>query len=164
MLYGYMGAAEKLLPSMTPEAMEKIGISKCLELGRTLKKLDGKPLPQAVLDAALRPEVTTKELRGDIGRALNLDEDQKGTWMDLDGFFIMPEERAEFKEAFLATEGLLGLKPGLPDHIRRKSVIMCWMQEWAGTHLAEFNGMGQPPNEAPTLIRTSQTAQAEADA
>jgi hypothetical protein len=150
-LYGYMGAVEALLPSMPSEQIEAIGISKALELKRALKKLNGKPLPEEIITAATSPTVTTKELRGDIGRALNLTEEAKGSWFDLDGFYMDAEERAEFKEAFLATEGLLGLKPTTPDHIRRKEVFLTWMREWWGTHAADFSGQEQPPNAAPVF-------------
>jgi hypothetical protein len=155
MLYGYMGAVEVLLPTMSAAAMEQAGISKVLELKRAMKKLDGKPLPLELLAAALDATKTTKELRGDIGKALNMTAEPAGTWFDLDGFFMDKAERAEFKEAFLATEGLLGLKKELPDHIRRKEVILTWMREWYGTHAAEFNGVVMPANQ-PAVFQPSE--------
>jgi hypothetical protein len=115
-------------------------VTKALELKRAVKRLEGKPLPAGLLDAALDTAKTASELRGEIGRVLNITEEPKGTWFDLQGFFMTPEERKEFKEAWLVTEALLGLKPDLPDHIRRKSVIMTWVQEFYGTHAAEFYG------------------------
>ena len=151
-LYGYLAVAEVLLPTMSADVLEKMGISKALELKRAMKKLDGKPLPAGLLEAALDPSKTTTELRGAIGSALHITEEPKGTWLDLQGFFMLPDERKEFKEAFLATEGLLGLSNSLPDHIRRKCVIIAWMQEFYGTHAAEFNGVQQPVNTAPMLL------------
>lgn len=139
-LWGYMGVAEKLLPSMSAETLEEIGISKALELKRAMKKLDGKEIPAEIIEAAKDRKVTGKELRGMIGKALHLAPDDKGTWFDLDGFFMTPDERAEFKEAFKASEGLLALSKELPDHIRRKEVILTWMREWFGTHATEFYG------------------------
>ena|SRR5208337_2418648 len=152
MLYGYLSVAENLLPTIGADKLEQMGISKALELKRALKKLNGKPMPNELVVAALDPSKTTKELRGDIGKALNLTPDETGTWFDCGGFFITAEERAEFKEAFLATEGLLGLNTTTPDHIRRKEVILTWMREWWGTHAAEFNGIEQPPSEDPVLM------------
>lgn len=143
-IYGYMGAVEKLLPTISATSLEEMGVSKALELKRAVDKLDGKPLPAGLLEAALDRDVTGKELRGEIGKALNLAPDDKGTWFDLDGFFITPEERAEFKEAVKATETLLNLSKSVPDHVRRKAVIMSWMQEWYGTHAAEVNGPEDP--------------------
>lgn len=151
-LYGYVAVAEVLLPTIGAEKLEQMGVSKALELKRAVKKLEGKPLPPALLDAALDATKTTKELRGTIGQALNLTEEPKGTWLDLDGFFITAEERGEFKKAFLATEALLGLTRDIPDHIRRKEVILTWMREWYGTHAVEVNGAKQPANADPILV------------
>jgi len=117
--------------------------------------LEGKPLPAGLLDAALDTAKTASELRGEIGRALNITEDPKGTWMDLQGFFMTPEERKEFKEAFLGTEALLNIKNDLPDHIRRKEVVLAWMREWWGTHAVEVNGGQMPENAVPVLIQRS---------
>lgn len=162
-LYGYLSVAETLLPTIGAEKLEQMGIAKALELKRAVKKLEGKPLPPELLASALDNSKTTKELRGEIGRALNLTEEPAGTWFDLDGFFMTKEERAEFKEAFLATEALLGLKRDTPDHIRRKEVILTWMREWYGTHAAEFNGTPHPANVAPVLLQGESRAEFERD-
>jgi len=139
-LYGYLSVAEHLLPTISEEKLEQMGISKALEVNRAMKQLNGKPLPDGIIEAALDEKKTVKELRGDIGKALNTTEESGGSWFDLSGFFITPEEKAEFKEAFQATELLLDIKPNVPDHIRRKEVILTWMREWWGTHAAEANG------------------------
>ncbi len=152
-LYGYVAVAEVLLPTIGAEKLEQMGVSKALELKRAVKKLESKPLPPALLEAALDASKTTKELRATIGQALNLTEEPKGSWFDLDGFFMTPEERAEFKAAFLATEAMLGLTRSTPDHVRRKEVITTWMKEWYGTHAAEVNGTTQPVNVAPVLVK-----------
>ena len=162
-LYSYLTVAEVLLPTIDAEKLEQMGISKALELKRAMKKLEGKPLPSVLLDAALDSTKTTKELRGTIGQALNLEPDQAGTWLDLDGFFMTPEERKEFKDAFLATEALLGLTRETADHIRRKEVILTWMREWYGTHAAEVNGAKQPVNVAPVLVQSAHAIIEPAD-
>ena len=152
-LYGYVGAVEALLPIMTPEELEQVGISKCLELKRAQKLLNGKPLPPSALEAAVNTSVTASDLRGELAKATLATEDERGIWFDLQGIFLTPEERKEFKEVFLATEGLLGIKTTVPDHIRRKEVLMAWMKEFWGTHSAEWNGVEQPPNAEPVLIQ-----------
>jgi len=151
-LYGYVGAVEALLPIMDAEAIEAIGISKALELKRAQKQLNGKPLPAAALAAAASKDVTASDLRAELAKATHVTEEVKGTWFDLQGFFITADERAEFKEAFLATESLLGLSNTVPDHIRRKEVILTWMREWYGTHAADFSGVQQPENVASVLM------------
>jgi hypothetical protein len=151
-LYGYVGAVEALLPIMNEEAIEKIGISKALELKRAQKQLNGKPLPASVIITAASKEVTASDLRAELAKVTHATEEPKGTWFDLQGFFITADERAEFKEAFLATESLLGLSNTVPDHIRRKGVILTWMREWFGTHAVEFSGVQQPENVASVLM------------
>jgi len=161
-LYGYVGAVEALLPIMSADAIEQIGISKALELKRAQKQLNGKPLPAAALAAAASKDVTASDLRGELAKATHVIEEPKGTWFDLQGFFITADERKEFKEAFLMTEGLLGLSNTVPDHIRRKEVLLTWMREWYGTHATEFSGVKQPENVAPVL-RGSREYLADAD-
>jgi len=152
-LYGYVSAVEALLPIMNEEAIEKIGISKALELKRAQKQLNGKPLPASVIIAAASKDVTASDLRAELAKVTHATEEPKGTWLDLQGFFITADERAEFKEAFLATESLLGLSNTVPDHIRRKEVFLCWMREWYGTHATEINGVQQPENVASVLVQ-----------
>jgi hypothetical protein len=138
-LYGYMGACETMLPLCSRNELEKMGISKVLELKRAVKQLPvGTELPQELVQKALNPEATAKELRADVGKFLHAAPDDHGTWMDLDGFYITPEERKEFKEAWLATEALLNIKPDVPEHLRRKAVFLTWMREWWGTHAKEY--------------------------
>jgi hypothetical protein len=154
-LYGYLAVAEVLLPTIGEEKLEQMGVTKALELKRAVKRLEGKPLPAGLLDAALDTAKTASELRGEIGRVLNITEEPKGTWFDLQGFFMTPEERKELKEAFLGTEALLNIKNDLPDHIRRKEVVLAWMREWWGTHAVEVNGGQMPENAVPVLIQRS---------
>lgn len=152
-LWGYLSVAEYLLPTISAEKLEEMGIAKALELKRALKRLDGKPLPQALIDLALG-NGTTKELRGEIGKALNDAPEPAGTWFDMDGFFMDPSERAEFKEIWHVAEGLLGLKKEIPDHIRRKEVILTCMREWYATHAPEFYGDKSVETCAATFINT----------
>ena len=142
-LYGYLGVAEALLPTISAEKLEAMGIAKALELKRALKALDGKPLPEDLINKALG-DGTTKELRGDIGKALNLSPEPAGTWFDLDGIFLTAEERAEFKEVWKVSEALLGLTKEIPEHVRRKAVLTAWMREWYGTWAHDFYGKVNP--------------------
>ena len=139
-LYSYLGVAEQLLPVVSAEKLEAMGISKAQELRRTLKLLAGKPLPPELVDAALQSDKTAKELRVDIGAALNFTPEEKGTWFDFGGCFLLPDERKEFREAVQATEGILEISSNIPDHIRRKEVILTWMREWYATWSPEFYG------------------------
>jgi len=117
-----------------------------------------------VIIAAASKDVTASDLRAELAKVTHATEEPKGTWLDLQGFFITADERAEFKEAFLATESLLGLSNTVPDHIRRKEVFLCWMREWYGTHATEINGVQQPKNVAPALVHFKVSAELLNDA
>lgn len=153
-LWGYLSVAENLLPSVGAEKLEQMGISKALELKRALKKLEGKPLPQALLDSALDPAKTTKELRGDIGKALNLTPEPDGTWFDWGGSFLTKEEKDFMKEAILVTIGLLGIKADVPESVQRKAVFKAWAEEFYATHSPEFYGVADGGGSAPAVLLT----------
>ena len=137
-LFGYMSASEKLLPSVPAKVLEEIGISKAHELKRVLKYAT--EIPSVIIEVARQNKTTSKELRALIGQTYNAPPDEKGSWMDLDGFFVSLEERKEFKECVRVTEKVLEINSELPDHARRKLVIMAWVQEFMGTHAADANG------------------------
>ncbi len=155
-LYGYLACAEVLLPTIGAEKLEQMGISKALELKRAVKKLEGKPLPPALLDAALDATKTTKELRGTIGQALNLTPDEKGAWFDWGGSFLSKEERDFMKEAFHVTIALLGLKQDVPEHIQRKAIFKAWAEEFYGTHSTEFYGTCSASGNSPAVLVQSR--------
>ncbi len=151
-LYSYLTVAEVLLPTIDAEKLEQMGISKALELKRAMKKLEGKPLPSVLLDAALDSTKTTKELRGTIGQALNLLPDEKGAWFDWGGSFLSKEERDFMKEAFHVTIALLGLKQDVPEHIQRKAIFKAWAEEFYGTHSPEFYGTCSASGNSPAVL------------
>ena len=150
-LYAYLSVAETLGPVIPAETLEKIGISKAMELKRAMVK-SGKQLPAALVTAALEASTTIKELRGLVGEALNLTDDRTpGTWFDFDGVYFTKDEREEFKAAVILTERLLELSKDLPDHMRRKAIFTAWMQEFVGTHAAEVNGPAMTTTPAKLL-------------
>lgn len=151
-LWAYLTVAEKLLPMIPADTLEEIGISKALELKRAVTK-SGKPVPVEIIQAARKQETTIKELRAMIGASLNIDTGpEKGSWFDFDGCYFTPDERKEFVACVLITERILGLKPEIPDHIRRKEIFLAWAREFLGTHAAEVLGPGAMCNTPATLI------------
>jgi hypothetical protein len=104
-----------------------------------MKQLNGKPLPEAVIVSALSGS-TAKELRADIGKALNAAPDEKGTWFDMGGCFFTKEERVFIKEAMCVTIAILGIQHSVPEHLQRKAIFTAWAEEFYGTHSPEFYG------------------------
>ena len=150
-LWAYLSVAETLGPVILAETLEKIGISKAMELKRAMVK-SGKQLPESLIAAAQESTTTIKELRGLVGEALNLTDDRTpGTWFDFDGVYFTKDEREEFKAAVILTARLLELSKDLPDHMRRKAIFTAWMQEFVGTHAAEVNGPAMTTTPAKLL-------------
>jgi hypothetical protein len=151
-LWSYMTVAEKLSPTIDAKTLEEIGISKALELKRGLKKSGGKAIPQEIIDKARLQATTIKEVRALLAQAFNLSPDDKGTWFDLDGFFVTTEEKQEFVSAVRTTLALLGIAKDIPNHIQRKEVIFAWAREFIGTHAAEVHGPQEMQNTPATLV------------
>lgn len=152
-LWSYLGVAEKLLPTISATTLEEIGISKAMELKRAMKKSGTDKLPDTVVDAARQRSVTTKELRGIVGTAMNVDTaPDPGSWFDFDGCYMTPEERREFIDIIQCTIALLSLKPEIPDHIKRKEVFLTWAREWFGTHAHDFYGPKTVEAETPATL------------
>lgn len=143
----YVGVAEQLLPSISAEDLEQIGISKCAELRRALKKQNGIPLPESIIEAAKNPATKTKELRCLIGSTLNIADDREpGTWFDLQGCYFTPEERKEFVEALHVAKKHLNIAAHVPDHIQRKEIMLAFAREYFGTWAAEVYGATEKQN------------------
>lgn len=151
-LWQYLTVARHLGPIIEADTLEEIGISKALEIKRGMKKNGGKPIPQEIIEAARQQTVTAKEIRARIAQAFNTEPDEKGTWFDLDGFFITKEEREQFVAAVHLTKVLLNLGKDVPEHVQRKAIIFAWLQEFTATHAAEINGPQQPVNTPAKLL------------
>lgn len=141
-LWGYMTAAKSLLPYYTPQQLEGLGISKAREIRWAVDKTKA-ALPQAIMDAAVLPGTTTRELRALIGQTLCLPDDREpGTWFDFGGTYFTPEEKKEFKDAVRVAIAQLKVKPGTPEHIQRKEIFLAWAREYFGTWAHEVDGPG----------------------
>lgn len=141
-VYAYCGVAEKLLPYVSANDLDNMGISKAQEIKRALSGGTGRKVTEEVLAAALNPKVTIKELRAILAVTFSITDDNrpKGTWFDFDGCFFEPDERKFFVDAVKMTTALLGLKPNVPAHIQRKEIFMAWAAEFTGTHSVEVYG------------------------
>lgn len=140
-LWSYESICDELLPAgLNAETLEQIGVTKCLELKKAFVRNGRKALPESVIEKAKLPEVTGKELRGEIGKALNSPEDEKGTWFDFDGCYLTKEEKDEFIACVFMTKKLLGISNHIPEHIQRKEIFKAWWSEFFGTHAHDVFG------------------------
>ena len=93
-LQKYFLTVRDLIDTFNPDQLEKMGITKAIKL-RNAKDY-AIVLPQTVIDAALNPEVTVKDLKEVIARALKMPEDEKAEYIDLEFEFLATPERKEF--------------------------------------------------------------------
>lgn len=91
-LQQYFLTVRDLSDTFSAEQLENMGITKAIKL-RGAKDY-AIVLPKAVVDAALDPAITVKELKKAISTALKMPEEE-GDWMDLEfEFMVTPEQRA----------------------------------------------------------------------
>lgn len=150
-MYAILSVATDLLPLISEEALEEIGITKSHELRRLVKQGgnleasvgSGTPAGDGsweetvrIMDYAADPKVTAKQLRVKVNEVLHIKEDVQGFWLDLNGFYATADERREIEQFWSLGKQLLGPKDEQPDHIWRKLVFMDAVREcistWSG--------------------------------
>ncbi len=141
-LYAYLSVAEKLLPLMSADDLDSMGISKAQEIKRAVCGVPGRKLTTEIIAAALNPKTTGKELRAVLAEAYNITDDNrpKGAWFDFGGAYLSSEERKLFVDTVKMTTALLGLKKETPEHIQRREILLAWASEFMGTHAVEVYG------------------------
>jgi hypothetical protein len=114
-VYAILSVAEVLLPHISEDKLEEIGISKAHELKRLVKQggrvdafisdsdavgmLGDYPIVSVrIMDYALDPKVTAAQLRVKVNELLHIHEAPQGLWLEIDGFYATPEERKEIEE------------------------------------------------------------------
>ena len=140
-LYKYLGVVENLLPVVTAEDLNDIGISKAMELKYALS-FPGRKITPEVLAAAKDENVTVKQLRAVLHLEYTLPPDQRptGTWFDCGGWYMDKEERVEFVEAIKVGMAVLGIRKETPEWQQRKLIIMTALQEFLAAHGPEVYG------------------------
>jgi hypothetical protein len=145
-VYAILSVAETLLPAMTEEQLETVGITKAHELKRLLKEggniesefVDKDYAAEAVriMDYAADPKVTAKQLRVKVNELLHVTEDVQGLWLDLGGFYATQDERKEIEQFWELGKRLLAPKDEQQEHVWKKVVFMDSIREavstWAG--------------------------------
>ena len=150
-MYAILSVAETLLPLLTEGQLEAVGISKAHELKRLVNE-GGSVESEVVLksdrpeygdefvrimDYAADPKVTAKQLRVKVNELLHLTEDVQGTWHDLGGFYITPDEKKEVDLFWEVGRRLLAPKDEQQEHTWKKIVFLSGVRESLSTWLAE---------------------------
>lgn len=157
-VYAILSVAETLLPLMSENQLETIGITKSHELRRLVNeggnieaeiclKSDQPGIGDEsvrIMDYASDPKVTAKQLRVKVNEILHIHEDAQGLWLDLQGFYATPDERKEIDQFWELGRKLLVPKDEQQDHVWKKIVFMDAVREalstWSGEQINEEDG------------------------
>lgn len=132
-LYQYVATVRELSPYINETQMNEMGIAKAMALKVSVKR-NGFPPTEEIISQALDPKVTTKDLRTILCVADGV-VDEKGTWMDREGFYVTEEERLVIQSADAAA---LKTDPAVqqdaPDWIKRKEIALRQAMEFLSVH------------------------------
>jgi hypothetical protein len=132
-LQQYFLTVRDLIDTFDADQLESMGITKAMRL-RAAKDY-AIVLPAVVVNAALDPKVTVKELKKIISVTLKMPEED-GDWMDLEcEFMVTPEQRALFTQAIdvaMHTDPLT--KSTISKSAQMLDVMTKFAQEFLGAH------------------------------
>ena len=147
-MYAILSVATDLLPLISEEALEEIGITKSHELRRLVKQGgnleasvgSGTPAGDGsweetvrIMDYAADPKVTAKQLRVKVNEVLHIKEDVQGFWLDLGGFYATADERKEIEQFWQWGKTYLQIKDEQPEHQWKKEVFLASVRECLGS-------------------------------
>ena len=152
-MYAFLSVATDLLPHLTEEQLEEIGISKAHQLRRLVKQggsvqallpdpnsefEEGQDPPTLVrlMDYAADPKVTAAQLRVRVNKMLHIFEPEQGTWLELPGFPVTTDERREINEFWELGARVLQLNGEAENYALKKEVFLASVREAIG----QWNG------------------------
>jgi len=133
-LYHYFSTVKELKPYLKEAQLNEMGIAKANEIRKSVKQT-GFPPKDEIIEQALKPEVTTAIVRKLLFESTNRPPDEKGTWMDFEGFYVTPDERLVINSAFEAawrTDPVV--QKDVPAWVRRKEAILRMAMEFLAEH------------------------------
>lgn len=156
-LYAILSVAETLLPHLTEEQLETIGITKAHELRRLVNEggnlsayveVDPELLPQLgmdqlfsqkgeavnltavrLMDFAANPKTTAIKLRAAVNNILHVKEGPQGNWLDLGGFYALPDEKKEIEAFWELGRRVLQIGAEESEHEAKKQVMLAAARE-----------------------------------
>jgi len=132
-LQRYFLTVRDLSDTFSCAQLEAMGISKAMKLRQA--KDYAIVLPQTVVDAALDPQISVKDLHKIISTTLKLPEDD-GDWFDLGAeFYVNSEERATIEDAVKAAEHCDPVtKKTVSASMQRKDIVLKWCMNFLADH------------------------------
>ena len=131
-LYQYVATVRELSPYVSETQMNEMGIAKAMTLKVSVKR-NGFPPTEEIISQAIDSTVTTKDLRAILNVADGV-VDEKGTWMEREGFYVTEEERLVIQEAdTLALKQDPAVQQDVPDWVKRKEICLRQAMEFLNT-------------------------------
>lgn len=130
-LYNYRHTATKLLEAgIEPDEMNKMGINKARALARVENP------PAKVVEAALKPEITAKQVEDMLDEALNRPPREDTKWHNLQFKAHFTEE--EYATLNDAANAARHGDPAIPNDVaeseQSKQIVLKWAQDYLATH------------------------------
>jgi hypothetical protein len=138
-LQQYFLTVRDLSDTFSSDQLESMGITKAIRL-RAAKDY-AIVLPAVVVNAALDPQVTVKDLKKVISEALKMPADEDGDWMDCEmEFMVSPEQRATITQAI---DVAMHTDPLTKSTISKSAQMLDVMMKLAMEFLGAHSGDGQ---------------------
>lgn len=133
-LYSYLSTARDLNGDVTEAQLNSMGISKALAV-RGQKNATGS-ISGTVMEAALDPQVTVRDIKKLIFEETNAAPTEDSAWMDLDmSCYVSDEERREIQDAANAARHLdPPINDELKTHQVRKEILLRFAREFLGQY------------------------------
>lgn len=151
-VYAILSVAECLLPYLSESKLEEIGITRAHELrrlvnqgGNVLSEIldpdnqteDGVGTVQ-LMDYACRPNVTALKLRATVNNILHIHEGPVGNWLDLGGFYAIPDEKKEIEQFWETGRQVLQIGPEESEHETKKQIMLAAARSCTAEWTAEL--------------------------
>jgi hypothetical protein len=152
--YAILSVAETLLPLISEEQLEAIGITRAHELRRLVDQggsvhaeiddPDDRNYVLEIMEYAARPKVTAALLRVKVNELLHCHEGPAGNWTDLGGFYATAEDRAAIEQFWGLGRKLFAPPDEQADHVWRHDVFIAAVQECLGTWVGAEHEQNHP--------------------
>jgi hypothetical protein len=138
-MYAVLSVATDLLPYLTEEKLEAIGITKAHELRRFVNTSGLRPDVMLhggdvqLMEFAADPKVTAAQLRVEVNKLLHQDEEPQGLWFDLGGCYFTVEEKLTWQRAVELGKQMAEVASSTSEHGQLKAALLLMAQEVIGS-------------------------------
>lgn len=137
-LYGYRSIAKNLLPSASESELIEMGVTKAQALAGFVKRQKKPPTDKLLADAK-NPKIGIEEFRASVAESQH-EKPEKGSWYDLGGFFVTPDEKEEIERGFQRATEIEPLPEDCPEWLRKKIIVQRLVAEFLSTYGCTENG------------------------